>query len=203
MNRSLATILFIAIASLSLHAQTTYTGYLRTAKSGQGNVIIYQSSEIEQLVNNTTPPKQSPTTTHKENSTKPSASAYSAPAEKSKESGAHHPDAHATTSKSHKSNPAGSSYTARSRHKTKGYRICIFTGGNTRADKQKAQQMGAKCQKRFPELAVYTNFHAPRWVTYVGDFRTRAEAQKYVSRIRNTHITYEVRIVSSEVNLPE
>lgn len=93
-------------------------------------------------------------------------------------------------------------YVNRARHKVRGYRICIFTGGNSRADKQKALDMGNKCRAKFPELASYASFEAPRWVTHVGDFKTREEAQKYVSRIRRAHITYEVRIVASEVNVP-
>ena len=68
--------------------------------------------------------------------------------------------------------------------------------------RQKALEMGRKCRAKFPELAVYSNFVAPRWVTNVGDFRTRQEAHKYVKLIRKAHFTYEVRVVSSEVNLP-
>lgn len=90
----------------------------------------------------------------------------------------------------------------RLRYKARGFRICIFTGGNSRADRQRALEMGRKCRDKFPELAAYTSFSAPRWVTHVGDFRTRAEAQKYVSRIRRARLSYEVRIVGSEVNLP-
>lgn len=90
----------------------------------------------------------------------------------------------------------------RLRYKARGFRICIFTGGNSRADRQRALEMGRKCREKFPELAAYTSFSAPRWVTHVGDFRTRAEAQKYVSRIRRARLSYEVRIVGSEVNLP-
>ena len=94
-------------------------------------------------------------------------------------------------------------YTARSRHKARGYRICIFTGGNSRQDKAKAQQVGQQCRNKFGELAVYTFFQSPRWVTHVGDFATRKEAEKYVNLIRRAHFTYETRIVASEVNLPD
>ena len=93
-------------------------------------------------------------------------------------------------------------YVSRQRRKAMGYRICIFTGGNSRADKEKAIQMGQKCRNLFGELAAYPSFVSPRWVTHVGDFRTREDAQKYVTRIRKAHISYEVRIVKSEVNLP-
>lgn len=100
------------------------------------------------------------------------------------------------------SHNANRSYVNRARHKARGYRICIFTGGNSRADKQKAIEMGNKCRSKFPELASYASFEAPRWVMHVGDFKTREEAQKYVRLIRRSHISYEVRIVASEVNIP-
>lgn len=173
-------------AALPAKAQSTYTGHLQTKTSGQGIVIVNQSAEIENLVNNTAPavPEKKSAPPHAESL--PATSTHSAtPAHTAKNSG---------SSRTH---------VARSRHKAQGYRICIYTGGNSRADKTKALQMGQKCRNIFPELSVYTSFAAPRWVTNVGDFRTRQDAQKYVSRIRKAGFTYEVRIVNSEVNLPD
>ena len=113
---------------------------------------------------------------------------------------------HATRNEERNVNSGGHnayhSYVNRARHKARGYRICIFTGGNSRADKQKAIKMGNKCRSKFPELASYASFEAPRWVMHVGDFKTREEAQKYVRLIRRSHISHEVRIVASEVNIP-
>ena len=68
--------------------------------------------------------------------------------------------------------------------------------------KPKPYKWVKKCRNKFPELSIYTSFIAPRWVTNVGDFKSRQDAQKYVNLIRSAHFTYEVRIVSSEVNLP-
>ena len=63
--------------------------------------------------------------------------------------------------------------------------------------------MGEKCRKQFPELSVYTHFVSPRWVCTVGDFKTMEDAQKYIAPIRSAHISYEVRVVKSEVFLVE
>jgi hypothetical protein len=97
----------------------------------------------------------------------------------------------------------GGYYVARQRHKAQGYRICIYTGGNSRKDREAAVKMGNTCRSYFSELAAYTSFESPRWVTHVGDFRTKEEAQKYVKLIRRKRFTYETRVVRSTVNLPD
>lgn len=191
------------LCMIGSQAQTSYTERLQKVESGKGVVVIHQSEIIDRLVNNTVPNK----------GTAPKSSTVVPPVGNQ----THHASAkahevrgaagHDTTSSEHHitntaANPNTRLHINRLRRKAKGYRICIFTGGNSRADRTKAQQMGAKCRSKFPELAVYTNFLAPRWVTHVGDFRTMQEAQKYVKLIRRSHFTYEVRIVSSEVNLP-
>lgn len=207
----------LSAASLPLSAQTSFTGHLRAAQDGKGVVVVIQSDEIEQAVNGKkekavvtkkTNPSSKATTpskaTHDASSASRAAHSATKPqheAEQSKkqhgetESGSHASDASA-------SNGSVKHYTDRARRKAQGYRICIYTGGNSRADREKAVQMGNNCRAKFSELASYPTFVAPRWVTYVGDFRSREEAQKYVTRIRKAHISYEVRIVKSEVNLP-
>lgn len=214
------------LPSLSILAQSTYTGHLRSAQEGKGTVVVIQSDAIEQVVNNTSKPKGQNSTAKGQNgkqlehpAQKPQQGASTSSAQhKGQTAGASHPategtqhtqtpaGGHATEGAAHSSasRPASSTrhYEERARHKAQGYRICIFTGGNSRADKNKAIQMGNKCRAKFGELAVYPSFIAPRWVTYVGDFRTHQEAQKYVTLIRRARLSYEVRVVRSEVNLP-
>lgn len=222
------------LPSLSLLAQSTYTGHLRTAQEGKGTVVVIQSDAIEQVVNNTPKSKGQATTAKGQTATakgqngkqpehptqkSQSSGAPSSAQHKGQAGGASHPategaqhtlsasGGHTAEGSAHNasaSHPASPTkhYEERARHKAQGYRICIFTGGNSRADKNKAIQMGNKCRAKFGELAVYPSFIAPRWVTYVGDFRTHQEAQKYVALIRRARISYEVRVVRSEVNLP-
>ena len=214
------------LPSLSLLAQTTYTGHLRSAQEGKGTVVVIQSDAIEQVVNNTSKPKGQTSAAKNQNGKQPEhpaqkpqqGTATSSAQHKGQASGSSHPGAEGTqhaqasagghtaegAAHSSASRPATATrhYEERARHKAQGYRICIFTGGNSRADKNKAIQMGNKCRAKFGELAVYPSFIAPRWVTYVGDFRTHQEAQKYVTLIRRARLSYEVRVVRSEVNLP-
>ena len=89
--------------------------------------------------------------------------------------------------------------TPRRRFNSAGFRIQIFTGGNSRADKQAAIQAQQKCRAAFPELATYVHFLSPHWVCRVGDFAKREDAQRYVSRLRGRGL--EARIVRSNVIL--
>ena len=171
-----------SVITFSLNAQVNYTDKLRQNVPGSGKVIIEQSADIERVVNNISSVKSVLPVPEKE-----------VAVEETKTETTHQPVRVQT---------GNHNYVARSRHKAAGYRICIFMGGNSRQDKVRAMQIGDKCRSQFGELAVYTRFIAPRWVTHVGDFRTRNEAQKYVELIRKANFTYIVRIVRSEVNLP-
>lgn len=194
-------------------AQTTYTGHLRKTEPGKGVVVIVQSDDIERVVNQSMPPQSDKKTAPKTSGAKPKPAVTheeKGHAGNRDAQGAHGAATHGKTPAETSANNAGGHsgesvprhYTERSRRKARGFRICIFTGGNSRADREKAVAMGNKCRTKFPELSAYPVFVAPRWATYVGDFRTRQDAQKYVSRIHKARFTYEVRIVSSEVNLP-
>ena len=92
-------------------------------------------------------------------------------------------------------------YIARARYQATGFRIQVYTGGNSRNDKAKAQQLQMRCRQAFPELSAYVHFISPHWVCRVGDFKDRNEAQRYASQIRRKKLSYEVRIVKSTVLL--
>lgn len=216
--KALALILCAACAAHA-GAQTTYTAKLRKSEPGKGTVVIVQSDEIERIVN--TPLQKTAPAAEKRNTekaqterhaTKPATTAAhpaatpSHPASAAAHSGAAKENSHSATEMARTERAAQGEahrHVARTRHKAQGYRICIYTGGNSRKDREAAARMGNTCRKYFSELAVYTSFESPRWVTHVGDFRTKEEAQKYVTLIRRKHFTYETRIVRSTVNLPD
>ena len=93
-------------------------------------------------------------------------------------------------------------YVVRRRHKANGFRIQVFTGGNSRADRLRAERMQSLVKKHFPELSVYIHFLSPRWVCRVGDFKTRESAARYVAKIRKVKGFQESRIVNTTVLLP-
>ena len=72
----------------------------------------------------------------------------------------------------------------RGARKVTGYRVQAFAGGNTRADKTKAQQAGNDIKMRFPDQPVYVHFYSPRWICRVGNYRSLSEAQHMLSAIK-------------------
>ena len=54
--------------------------------------------------------------------------------------------------------------------KAKGYRIQVFSGNNTRASKEKANEADRYIRDKYPDLPVHTEFKNPRWRCTVGDF---------------------------------
>ena len=72
----------------------------------------------------------------------------------------------------------------RGSRKVTGYRVQAFAGGNTRADKMKAQQAGNAIKMRFPDQPIYVHFYSPRWICRVGNYRSLGEAEKMLRAVR-------------------
>lgn len=72
----------------------------------------------------------------------------------------------------------------RGARKVTGYRVQAFAGGNTRADKTKAQQAGNDIKMRFPDQPIYVHFYSPRWICRVGNYRSLGEARRMLSAIK-------------------
>ena len=68
--------------------------------------------------------------------------------------------------------------------KVSGYRIQAFAGGNTRADRVKAEQAGNKLKNTFPDQPVYVHFYSPRWICRMGNYKTYNEAAKLLKQVR-------------------
>ena len=64
-----------------------------------------------------------------------------------------------------------------------GYRVQVFAGGNTREDRAKAQEVGAKLKTQIPGQPIYVHFHSPRWCCRCGNFRNQEEANKMMKRL--------------------
>lgn len=66
----------------------------------------------------------------------------------------------------------------------KGFRIAVFSGGNTREDRSKAEQAGQKVKSALPDQPVYVHFYSPRWMCLVGNFEEYKDAQKALVKVR-------------------
>lgn len=65
---------------------------------------------------------------------------------------------------------------------TQGYRICIFSGTGQKA-RDNANQARARFLSKYEKIKIYNVFKFPFYKIYVGDFRTRSEAIKFLKQI--------------------
>ncbi len=86
--------------------------------------------------------------------------------------------------------------------KMEGYRVQVYTGANSRKDKDTALKIQSKCKDAFPDIEAYATFISPRWVVRIGDYISRNEAQLMIERFKSLGITQEARIVKCTILLP-
>lgn len=86
--------------------------------------------------------------------------------------------------------------------KMAGYRIQVYSGGNSRNAKREAEVVASRVRGGFPELKVYTKFNPPRWLCRVGDFLSIEEADAAMRKLRKEGGFKEVSIVKEQVNIP-
>ncbi len=203
MRKHLYITICLALAAITANAQT-FTDRLRQHEDGKGTVTIMQSAEIEDLVNNAqltpqpqhpaqqqhsatqnhpdtpntqtapntphnTPentPQEQPQTGHKNETTQP---AVPAPPVNT--------DTEETTVDTRKK-------VMRNSYKTKGYRIQVFSGGNSRNDRKKAETAGAVMKSNFPNEPVYVHFYSPSWKCRMGNYKTAEEARAVLAQVK-------------------
>lgn len=169
--------LFAVISLLSMIPATqslaqTFTEQLqRKTADGQGTITIIHSKEIDELVNGRA---ELPKIVKPEHKTKDK--------DKNKEKGNNpktQPTAHVDTVNIDTGKKVIVGGT-----KVTGYRVQVFSGGNSREDKIKAQRIGAEVKALFPEQPVYVHFLTPHWVCRIGNFRNNDDANELLHELR-------------------
>ena len=186
----------------TLHAQS-FTQRIQQQKPGQGTVTIHQSAEIDYMVNSeqlstkrtatgtttsTTPATAKPTTEKPAAPTIPSTASASATSS-SADSQSTPPEAVDTSKK-----------VIRNGVKVNGFRVQAFAGGNSRADRQKAEQIGNNIKAQFGNVPVYVHFYSPRWICRVGNYRTYEEAHQMLVSLRKMGYT-QASIVKGKITV--
>ncbi len=183
----------LALMAMSINAQTLIDD-LRRMEAGKGKVTVQQSKEIDDLVNgnrnivNQNTPK---TPTASSNNVSQTTTASIPNNETTK------PEQRSTTAKIDAATPTDNYDTdvvvdtrkkvMRNSYKTTGYRIQVFSGGNSRNDRQKAEEAGATVKRMFPNEPVYVHFYSPSWKCRMGNYRSTSEAQKYLKQIKTVY----------------
>ena len=81
-----------------------------------------------------------------------------------------------------------------------GFRVQLYSGGNSRLDKMRAQGVAQSAKGLFMQSSVYTQFISPHWVCRMGDFKTHEEALEVLREVRSTSLFPEAVIVRCKVN---
>lgn len=206
--------LFITLCSVSAASAQTYLEHLQQKKQGQASVTVKQSKEIDDLVNgsNTTPQKDEKPlkdtktyqqkTTEKETQPNPLGTHKAAKDSAKKEQPVLKENADKrgeadrlnvpTTKKNEKNEDSEMDIPTvdlrkkvmRKSYKVTGYRVQAYAGGNSRSDRQRAEQIGNSIKVKYPDQPVYVHFYSPRWICRVGNYRSYEEAQNMLRQVR-------------------
>ena len=159
-------------AVLSGNAQT-YLDHVQQKQVGQGTVTVTESKAIDDLVNGTA---DQPVAKESGKSANNSGTVHKTPEQVNRNTVAESSDPSMVDT---------SPKMIRNGYKVNGYRIQVFQGGNTRADRTKAQQVGNNVKALYPEQPVYVHFYSPRWTCRMGNFRTYEEASVILQGLKN------------------
>ena len=178
--KQFAAALMTTFACTNIVCAQSFIGDLKAKKNGQGTVTVTQSSEIDELVDKahlvkTTP--AAPPQPHRDNSAA----------------------THQTTGHAEHTAPRPS--TEAEQPMVMGYRVQVFSGGNSGADKQKAERTGSAIKQLYPDLPVYVHFYSPRWICRVGNFRTYDEAAHVLKNIKSMGYP-QACIVKGKISVP-
>jgi hypothetical protein len=197
--RRLITIIILCIGIFMNADAQTFTQRIQKPVAGQGTVTIHQDSVIDRLVNNATLGIKSTSAASKPASQKPANQTGSTSQASS-------------TSQTIQTSPSNSTSLTpdtidtskkviRSGYKVAGYRVQAFAGGNSRKDRQKAEQTGNQLRALFPNEQVYTHFYSPRWICRIGNYRTYEEAHQMLQEVKNLGYT-SATIVKGKISVP-
>ena len=154
-------------------AQTFTQRLQKQPSAGQGSVTIHQSDSIDKLVNTTVLTTTKSSTTTKTSTPSATSTTSKSTAIATATQPVETPD---TTNLSQKM--------IRNGHKVMGYRVQAFAGGNSRKDRQKAEQTRNSIKSHYPNVPVYVHFSSPRWICRVGNYRTYEEAHQMLVSLR-------------------
>ncbi len=171
----------------------TFTQRVQQKVEGKGTVTIHQSEEIEQLVND-------PNATGVTKPQKPQDSKKQVEPSKEKENKqANNVTAVPSESKDENTEPLENQRKAT--QKVTGYRVQAYAGGNSRKDRQMAEQTRNNIKAQFPNISVYVHFYSPRWICRVGNFRTYEEAHQMMVKLQNMGYK-QASIVRGKITVP-
>ena len=189
---------FYFLTFLPLSAQT-FTQRVQQPVNGQGTVTIHESDDIDRLVNSAV----LGSTAAAKSSQSANSTTSGATASGSSSSGSSNPATTTADQPETEMEMAPVDHTKkiiRNGYKVSGYRVQAFAGGNSRKDRQQAEQIGNSIKASFPNEPVYVHFYSPRWSCRVGNYRTYEEAHEMLLSLRQLGYT-QATIVKGKITV--
>lgn len=182
----------------------SFTERIQKTVSGQGTVTIHQSDSINRLVNSAVLSTAAPATKPGDTGNAKNSGISGTPGKSGKSgnsstSGNTGSTVTSDTSENADDAPDTSKKIMRG-VKVLGFRVQAFAGGNSRKDRQRAEQVGNDIKANYPNVPVYVHFYSPRWICRVGNYRTYEEAHQMLLSIRNLGYK-EASIVKGKVTV--
>lgn len=190
MNRLLLFFLtFICCLNIQAQSQKFLDG-LRANEAGKGQVTVQQSAAIDVLVNGNPQPTNGAGMKPQQNGATSNV-AHPVPTTPQE---TNRPDAtqHTGSDIAHNGEDVPGEEAAvdtrkkvmRNSYKVTGFRIQVFSGGNSRNDRQKAEKAGADMKRYFPNEPVYVHFYSPSWKCRMGNYRTQEDARAVLAQVK-------------------
>lgn len=178
--KKLIVIVGLTLVACAANSQT-FLDELKRDVPGEGKVTVQQSAEIDQLVNG----KQ-----QEQSATQPQQPGEEAQDEHKPDSSRRMPITIGENGEDDVTTPIDTrKKVMRRSYKMQGYRVQVYSGGNSRADRQRAETAGAVMKANFPDQPIYTHFYSPSWKCRMGNYKSQAEAQAYLARVRRLGYT--------------
>lgn len=202
LSRWLSAVSFVIfLLPLNSAQAQTFTQKLQKTAKGQGRVTIHQDKAIDDLVNGPKAvkvpdaPKVKPAIKKEVNIKTPVTGRNTD--EKPQAAGT---TLHGDTARTALA-AADTLAKPRRTYRTTGYRVQVYAGGNSRADRQKAEQIGNQLRALFPVHQVYVHFYSPRWLCRIGNFKEYEEANALRNELKQMGYR-TATIVKGKITLP-
>ena len=186
-------LLFVFVALLDFPMtinDQSFLDDLKVKNSEGANVNVVQSNDLDELVDNAKLIKSTPSASSQYNK-----SGKNEPNHMDKHDGEHtrrpsdvlnrDTDTHVAVGEGNADAVNTNKKVMLNGRKTTGYRIQVYSGGNSRKDRQNAENTGRALKQRFPSVPVYVHFYSPRWICRMGNFRTYQEAESLLKEIKS------------------
>lgn len=204
--KKFVTLLFI-LTCATIHSEAqSFLDHLQKKEPGKASVKVSQSKDIDELVNGkvkitiTTLP-QAPTTSKSKQADKPSIHPLTPHkqdkiTDKTKEDRNNKQESSVKTTERRATKEDTSTFeldiptidmrkkVMRKSYKINGYRVQAFAGGNSRADRLRAESIRDNIKQVLPNEPIYVHFYSPRWICRVGNYRSYEEAARILKQVK-------------------